>query len=139
MASGLMRYAQPRAALVAQVWQELRRVQWSLREGSELVASEGPSLLARAQEQRSEAGQAGAAPSSARDQQERLVAVLRAAMDLDELGDVIATWAVDRAGERPDAQVEQVVQRVAELLDAAEVPHEPREGPPRGRGSRRGV
>jgi hypothetical protein len=110
MASALTRYAQPRPALVGQVWEVMRRVLWSLGPGAESAAAEGQGDVA--------------------------AAVLEAATRLDALGDVLATWAVDRAVDMPDAEVEAAVQEVNGLLDGAGVPHEPREGPPRGRGGR---
>jgi hypothetical protein len=110
MASALTRYAQPRPELVGQVWEAMRRVLWALGPGAESAAAEGQGDVA--------------------------AAVLEAATRLDALGDVLATWAVDRAGDLPDAEVATAVEEANEVLDAAEVPHEPREGPPRGRAGR---
>ena len=132
MASGLTRYAQPQPALVVRVWEQMRRVLWSLNAGSELLESDGEQLLARAT---SDGDAAGSTPG---DRTDLLVVVLRAAAQLDALGDVVVAWAVKGGDERPDAEVESVVRDVEQLLDAAGVPHEPREGPPPGR-ARRGV
>lgn len=134
MAAALTRYAQPQPELVGALWQEIRRVLWSLQAGSELLEADGAELLERA---RAEAAR-DEAPGAAGDRAALVVAVLRAALALDELGDVLVAWGVDRAGERPDAEVEAAVQEVGELLDAAGVPHEPRPGPAGGRGQRAG-
>ena len=61
-------------------------------------------------------------------------AVERAAHELDALGDVLVAWAVRGGPDRPDEQVAAAVREVAQGLDEAGVPHEPREGPPRGGG-----
>lgn len=134
MAAALTRYAQPQPELVGALWQEIRRVLWSLQAGSELLDVDGAGLLERARVLE----EAQAEPEAADDRQALMVAVLRAALALDELGDVLVAWGVDRAGERPDAQVEATVRQVAGVLDAAGVPHEPREGPPDRRGQRPG-
>src|SRR5205823_304392 len=63
-----------------------------------------------------------------------LVELLRAAAELDRLGDALAEWAVDRAGERPDAAVDAVTADVARRLEALGVPHEERLRPTRPRG-----
>lgn len=62
--------------------------------------------------------------------------VVQAANRLDGLGDVLVAWAVERGESLPDAEVTSVVQEVGEALEAAGVPHEPREPPPRGRAGR---
>jgi len=118
MASALARFAQPQPVLVSRVWTSLRRVLWSLHAAEERLGAEGPALWAQAGE-----------PDEPTD---ALVAVLRSAIELDAMGDVLATWAVDRSGVRPDDRVTEVVEDVEARLDAAGVPHEPREGPPRG-------
>jgi hypothetical protein len=59
-----------------------------------------------------------------------LVGVLAAAIDLDALGDAVATWAVDRAGERPDASIDDAVERISRRLAEFGVPEEA--APPRG-------
>jgi hypothetical protein len=62
-----------------------------------------------------------------------VVELLRAMAALDRLGDVLATWAVDREPARPDDEVDAVVAEVAQRLDALGVP---REEPPRPRARR---
>ena len=39
-----------------------------------------------------------------------LVAILCVAQELDQLGDVLAEWAVDISGPRPDAAVDAVIE-----------------------------
>jgi hypothetical protein len=77
-----------------------------------------------------------------------VVEVLRGLVALDAVGDVLATWAVDRAGERPDAAVDDVVADVTRRLEALGVEREerpmpgpggrPRGGPRSGRPRRSG-
>jgi hypothetical protein len=57
----------------------------------------------------------------------------RAAQELDRLGDVLAAWAVDRSGTSPDAEVDRVVDDVAQRLGALGVPQQATAGP-RNRG-----
>jgi hypothetical protein len=59
------------------------------------------------------------------------IGLLRAMVLLDQLGDVLAEWAVDRAGERPDNEVDAVTADVAQRLADLGVPHEDRARPPR--------
>ena len=55
---------------------------------------------------------------------------------LDELGDVLAGWAVERRGERPDQTADRVTAEVATSLDELGVAREDRTRPPRMRGGR---
>ena len=63
-----------------------------------------------------------------------VVELLRAARELDSLGDVLAAWAVDISGDRPDAAVDAVIADVGERLERLGVPREERPRPPRQRG-----
>jgi hypothetical protein len=55
---------------------------------------------------------------------------LRAARELDQLGDVLAAWAVDpHDGRPPDAEVDDVVEEVAQQLEVLGVPHEEQRPP----------
>jgi hypothetical protein len=60
--------------------------------------------------------------------------LLRAASQLDHLGDTLAEWAVDRDEPRPDGVVDAVTADVARRLEALGVPHEDRPRPTRPRG-----
>jgi hypothetical protein len=116
--SALVRYAQPQPERVNDVLDLVRRVEWALGKQSKRVEREGASLWSAL-----ESGDDG----------DDLVALLRAAQELDGLGDVVVAWAVDRTGESPDARVDAVVADVGRRLDALGVPHEERPGP-RNRG-----
>lgn len=123
MAAALCRLAQPQPALVARIWASIRRVLWSVQAAADRLDHEGAELWAQAREE----DDADAEP---------LVQVLRSAIELDSIGDALATWAADVSGERPDAQAAEALDRIEARLDTAGVPHEPREGPPRGRAGR---
>ena len=125
--SALCRYAQPEPARVAQVVELVRRIEYALQGQSKLLASDGPALWAAV---------IGDAPAP--DDADGLVGLLQATTELDRLGDVLATWAVDRTGPDPAPVVDEVVLDVAQRLDALGVPREePGEGPPRRRGGGR--
>src|SRR5262249_38713938 len=65
-----------------------------------------------------------------------VTALLLATVELDQLGDRLASWAVNRAGRRPATKVAEVVTDVAHRLATLGVPPPP----PTGLGSRpRGV
>jgi hypothetical protein len=116
--SALVRYAQPQPQRVNDILDLVRRVEWALGKQSKRIEREGAGLWSAL-----ESGDDG----------DELVALLRAAQELDGLGDVVVAWAVDRSGESPDARVDAVVTDVGERLDALGIPHEERPGP-RNRG-----
>jgi hypothetical protein len=116
--SALVRYAQPQPQRVNDILDLVRRVEWALGKQSKRVEREGAELWSAL-----ESGDDG----------DELVALLRAAQELDGLGDVVVAWAVDRSGESPDARVDAVVTDVGQRLDALGIPHEERPGP-RNRG-----
>jgi hypothetical protein len=116
--SALVRYAQPQPERVNDVLDLVRRVEWALGKQSKRVEREGAALWSALESV---------------DDGDDLVALLRAAQELDGLGDVVVAWAVDRTGESPDARVDAVVADVGRRLDALGVPHEERPGP-RNRG-----
>jgi hypothetical protein len=124
--AALVRYAQPQPRRVEAVLELVRRVESAIHGHTKLIAGEGAVLW--------EALEDDAAPTShAARAIGPVVELLRAARELDRLGDVLAAWAVDRAGERPDDAVDQVTADVAQRLDALGVPREERQGPPRQR------
>jgi hypothetical protein len=116
--SALVRYAQPEPQRVNDILELVRRTEWALGKQSKRIEREGPELWATL-----ESGADG----------DELIGLLRAAAALDALGDVVAAWAVDRAGAAPNAAVDATVADVGERLDALGIPHEDRPGP-RGRG-----
>jgi hypothetical protein len=123
--SALVRYAQPQPQRVNDVLDLVRRVEWVLGKQNAVFAREGDALWAAL-----DGG--GSAPADLGD----LVELLRAAQELDRLGDALATWAVDISRDRPDAEVDRVIADVGQRLDALGVPREERP-PPAAR--RRGV
>jgi hypothetical protein len=54
-------------------------------------------------------------------------------MELDRIGEVLAGWAVDISGDRPDAAVDAAIEKIGTRLDELGVSHEERT-PPRRRG-----
>ncbi len=116
--SALVRYAQPQPQRVNDILDLVRRVEWALGKQSKRVERDGEDLWRAL-----ESGAGG----------DELVALLRAAQELDALGDDVVAWAVDRTGASPDARVDAVVADVGGRLDALGIPHEERPGP-RNRG-----
>ena len=119
--SALVRYAQPEPQRVNDVLELVRRVDAALGNNAAALGRDGPALWDALEHD-------GAEPDA------YVVGVLRAANELDALGEVLATWAIDRAGDRPNADVDRVVADVAERLDALGVPREERPPGPRNRG-----
>jgi hypothetical protein len=122
--SALVRYAQANPERVSRVLDLVRRIEAALHPHAKLLVRHGPELW--------RALETGTAPPSAPDA--LVVGVLGAAAELDELADLLAAWAVDRTGHRPDAEVDAVVLDVAKRLDDLGVAREERQGPPRRRG-----
>jgi hypothetical protein len=116
--SALVLYALPQPQRVNDILVHVRRVDRELGKQSKRLAREGAELWRAL-----ESGEGG----------DDLVALLGAARELDELGDVLVAWAVDRTGESPDARVDATVADVGQRLDALGVPYEERPGP-RNRG-----
>ena len=118
--AALTRYAQPQPQRASDVIELIRRTEFALSKHSKLFERDGASVW-----QSLISGEAG-----------DVVDLLRAAVELDRLGDVLATWASNpRASERPDAAVDDVVADVAVRLEEVGVPREER---PRPTGGRRG-
>jgi hypothetical protein len=122
--SALVRYAQANPERVSLVLDLVRRIEAGLHPHARLQAKEGPELWRSL-----ETGIVPAAPAGA-----LVVGLLQAAVELDRVADRLATWAVDRNGDRPDDDVDAVVRDVAQRLDDLGVAREERQGPPRRRG-----
>lgn len=120
--AALVRYAQPEPQRVNDLLELVRRVEWALGQDARALAHDGEELWSAL-----DAGDASGPHA-------RLVGVLRAARDLDGLGDLLAAWALDPARDRPDGEVDRVIAGVAERLDALGVPREERARPPGRRG-----
>jgi hypothetical protein len=112
---------------VSQVLEQVRRIEFALHPHSKLLDREGPRLWNDLVD--------GPEPATGPDA--LVVELLRAAADLDQLGDALAAWAVDRAGPRPDAEVDRVTAAVAGHLDELGVAREEQQARPPGRGGER--
>jgi hypothetical protein len=125
--AAMVRYAQPEPERVNRIVELVRRIEWALRSHRKAIERAGPEIWNALQ------GDADQAGSHA-----EVVALLDAAAELDRLGDILAGWAVDLAGERPNAAVDTATKAVARRLDELGVPREeqrprpPRRGDPAG-------
>jgi hypothetical protein len=119
--SALVRYAQPEPQRVNDILELVRRVDAALDKNAAKLDREGAAFWDALEHN-------GDGPDA------YVLGVLHAAAELDALGEVLATWAVDRAGERPNAEVDRVVPDVAQRLDVLGVPREERPPAPRNRG-----
>lgn len=122
--SALVRYAQSEPERVSQVLELVRRIEFAVHPHAKLLVAQGPELW--------QAVEAPGAPTS--EPNTTVVGLLRAAAELDRLADRLVTWAIDRAGGRPHAEVDAVVLDVTQRLDDLGVAREERQGPPGRRG-----
>jgi len=125
--AALTRYAQPQPQRASDVIELLRRAEAALKPHQRRLEKEGLVVWSRVVEEGDDAaGDDGL-----------LVGLLRALRELDRVADSLASWAVDRAGERPDAAVDAAVADISDRFARLGVPFEERQGPPTGPGSRR--
>lgn len=117
--AALVRYAQPQPERVEALLDLVRRTEFAIGKHNKFLVKEGPRIWSEL-----EAGS----------NEDAVVPLLRVAQEIDELGDTIAAWAVDRDGTRPDDEVDDVIETVAQQLEVLGVPHEERVRPPRARG-----
>lgn len=117
--AALVRYAQPQPQRVNDLLDVVRRTDFALADHNAELLSDGDALWDELVD-----GTDGSA----------LIELLRVAQQLDGLGDVLATWAVDRAEPSPDAEVDRVTSAVAAKLDDLGVPQQERPPGPRNRG-----
>ena len=117
--SALVRYAQPEPERVNGILELVRRTEGALGQHAKLIEREGQDLW--------NAFESGVAPSS--ESNARVIELLRATAELDRLGDVLAVWAVDRAGDLPNSEVDSVAADVSRRLDALGVPREEQRPP----------
>jgi hypothetical protein len=120
--AALVRYAQPEPHRVSNLLDLVRRTEGALAQQNAYLAREGEDVWKVLD------------GGGAADVDPQVVGILRVARELDGLGDVLATWAVDRAGTRPDDEVDRVTEEVASQLDALGVPQQERPPGPRNRG-----
>jgi hypothetical protein len=122
--AALVRYAQPEPERASRVLELVRRAEGALHGHGKLLERDGPTIWATVT----------ADPPSPTGPHSDVTALLLATAELDRLGDRLATWAVDRAGDRPDSEVDEVVTDVADRLDTLGIPREEPDRPPRRRG-----
>jgi hypothetical protein len=119
--SALTRYAQPQPKRVSDVLELVRRIEFAVRPHLKVLDREGPAYWEAI----------GSGDGSGLDP--TVVGLLRAMVELDALGDALATWAVDPRQVPPDAAVDAATTGVTRQLDELGVPREQRQRPPRPR------
>jgi hypothetical protein len=122
--AALVRYAQPEPERAARLLEVVRRAEGALHRHSKLLERDGPAIWATLSDD----------PPSPTASHRDVTALLLATAEIDQLGDRLATWAVNRAGKRPDTEVDEVITDAAHRLDTLGVPREERDNPPRRRG-----
>ena len=123
--SALVRYAQGQPQRVSDLLEVVRRIEAALHPFDRSLRTDGPAVWRALQ------GDETPSDEGAR----QLLALLRAAAEIDGLGDDLATWAEDHRGPRPDDRVDEVTAAAAAQLDTAGIAREDRSGaPPRRRG-----
>ena len=121
--AALVRYAQPEPVRANRILELVRRMEWALRSHRRAVERAGQEIWSALQGDVDEA-----------DRHRDVVALLHVTSEFDRLGDVLTGWAVDLAGERPNAAVDAVTEAVARRLDDLGVPREDQQPrPPRRR------
>lgn len=123
--SALVRYAQAEPERVRALLEDVRRLESALHPHTKALEERGAQLWS--------AVESGV---TADVEDVPLVALLEAAVELDRLGDVLATWATDWRQDRPDDVVDAVTADVARRLDDLGVSRE--EQPPSRAPRRRG-
>jgi hypothetical protein len=118
MRAALVRYASPQPQRVDDLLNLVRRLDGALGRQNAVLARDGDEIWAALN---------GA--SNAANAHTEVVELLRAALELDRIGDVLAAWAVDISGGRPDAQVDAVIADVGPRLERLGVPQEERPPP----------
>jgi hypothetical protein len=119
--AALVRYAQPEPVRANRILELVRRIEWALRSHRNAIKRDGQQIWSALQ---ADADQAG--------HHADVVALLHVTSEFDRLGDILAGWAVDLVGERPNAAVDAVTGAVERRLDELNVPREEqRPRPPR--------
>lgn len=127
--SALVRYAQPEPTRAGAVLELVRRTDGALKAHAK-VLERSPHLLSVARASSENSSVPAVDGSEHVGEEERTaVGVLVAALALDHLGDVLATWAASRSDDRPDREVDDVARRVFVMLGDLHVARETR--PPR--------
>lgn len=127
--AALVRYAQPQPQRASDLIELVRRIEAALRPIAKMLEREGPAVWAAVTAP--DRPQDGDAPASV---DARLVALLRALVELDRIGDLLSAWAVTAVpADRPDAAVDATVTDVTARLEALGVEREERPRPPGAR------
>ena len=122
--SALVRYAQPQPHRASLVLSLVRRIESVLHAHAKELGRAGPDIWSALTSVDATGGA----------QRGFVVELLGATQEVDRLGDLLASWAVDRTDPRPDDAVDAVTAEVASRLDALGVPQEAER--PRPAGSR---
>ena len=120
--AALVRYAQPEPERAHRIVELVRRIEWALRPHRRAIERAGHEIWSELQGGADQSGEYA-----------EVIALLHPTSALDRLSDILAGWAVDVAGERPNAEVDAVTEAVARCLDELNVPREERQRPPRRR------
>src|SRR5689334_9719935 len=115
--AAMVRYAQPEPEQVGTIVELVRRIEWALQAEMKPLEADGAALWTDAT--------TGADPDDP--VRARIVALLRATLEMDQVGDALTRWAVDPHQPRPTAEVDRVTADVDARLDAINVPHQDRE------------
>jgi hypothetical protein len=124
LCAALVRYAQLELERAARLLEVMRRADGALHRHSKLLERDGPAIWATLSDD----------PPSPTGSHGDITALLLATAEIDQLGDRLTRWSVNRAGKRPDTEVDEVVTDVAHRLDTLGVPREERDSPPPRRG-----
>ena len=117
--AALVRYAPPQPQRASDLIELVRRIESALRPSAKVLDRDGEAVWAAVQ-----------APDGSADVEERLVALVRALVELDRVGERLSAWAVDAAADRrPDAAVDAAIADVTARLDALGVAREERPRP----------
>jgi len=120
--AALTRYAQPQPQRVGDLLELVRRIEFAIRPHLKSVERDGAAFWQALQS------------ADRHRPNDPVVELLRAMAELDRLGNVLAAWAADPSGERPDAAVDVVTSDVTRRLEQLGVPREQRQRPSRQRG-----
>jgi hypothetical protein len=120
MRAALVRYASPQPQRVDDLLNLVRRLDGALGRQNAVLARDGDQIWAVLN---------GGASADAANDDADVIELLRAAVELDRIGDVLAAWAIDISGDRPDAQVDAVIADVGPRLERLGVPQEERPPP----------
>lgn len=124
--AALVRYAQPEPARAGAVLELVRRTDGALKPHAKRLARE-PRLLELAEGDETPDDET---PGDETDEErDTVMALVRVALVMDHLGDVLASWASTRSDDRPDDEIDTIARSAFAMLGALGVAREAR--PPR--------